>query len=140
MANVFLILNPEDSIMLINDFRVQLATAYPDLEPFRSGRHLKFRGRIRTDDGDKRAYIKILNIGDVAKEALCAVLARKLHLPVPQPFYVQVDPSYTEMGAGGIAFATEEELVPFPRIVDFEFLERELLKWSEVNKCATFDA
>lgn len=129
--------------MVINDFHIQLATAYPDLKkiPTRKGRTL--RGDIETDDGVVPAYIKLLSIGDVAKEALCAVLARCLYLPVPQPFYVYTDPINAGQASGNrfnIAFGLQEELLPFRRLRDDDIAARELLSWSSLYQCAAFDA
>ena len=70
--------------MPINDFHIQIATAYPGTRPVRSKKKNVFLAEIQTDEGRKDAYVKLLNIEDIAKEALCAVLARKLHLPMLQ--------------------------------------------------------
>ena len=99
-------------------------------------------GDIRTDQGVTRAHIKLLNIGDIAKEALCAVLGRLLQLPVPQPYYVYVDPVITSRPQGNsinMAFALESEPFPSARLVDDTLLGSELLKWSKLLGCAAFD-
>lgn len=122
--------------MTINDFKVQIATAYPDLQEVRTRKNRTLRGEIETDQGKIRAYIKLLTIGDVAKEALCSVLARKLHLPVPQPYYVYIDPKNTGQkfsNLHGIAFGSEEEILPLPRIKDPDIIKKQLLSWSELD-------
>lgn len=85
----------------------------------------------------------MLNIQDIAKEALCAVLARKLHLPVPQPYYVSIDSTVARQPVGNhynIAFGLQDELLPFQRINDPVTLSQELVSWPELNRCAVFDA
>ena len=52
--------------MPINDFRVQLATAYSGLQRVGSGKGRTLRGRIETDEGSKMAYIKLLDIESIA--------------------------------------------------------------------------
>lgn len=129
--------------MLINKFQVQLATAYPDLQPLDTKKGRTLRGEIATDFGSVPAYIKLLNIGDVAKEAICAVLGRKLGLPIPQPYYVQVDPSFTGhqlANIHGVAFGLHAELILTPRIHDIALMRAQLRQWSELGKCAVFDA
>jgi hypothetical protein len=130
--------------MTINDFRVQLATAYRGSQKVSTIKGRTLHGDIETETGRIRAYIKLLNIGDVAKEALCAVLARKLYLPVPQPFYVSIDATIAGQAVGnryGIAFGLEDELLPFLRVRTYDgAILKELLKWPMLYRCATFDA
>ena len=128
--------------MTINDFTVQLATAYPDAKLIGTSKGRTLRGDIETDHGTVQAYIKLLTVGDIAREALCSVLARKLNLPVPQPYYVFIDRVITGQSYNlhGIAFGLEQETMPFPRITDKAILAKELSKWPELNRCAAFDA
>ena len=131
--------------MPINKFHVQLATAYPGVRAVDSGKGNTLRGRIATDGGAKTAYIKLLGIEDIAREAICAVLARKLHLPMLQPYYVQVDPTILSgvRGVGpknpsNLAFGLEEELVPYRRVVN-QLLDEELQLWPDALRVAAFD-
>ncbi len=128
--------------MTINDFSVQIATAFPDMHKLDTAKGRTYLGEIM---GNTRvtAYIKMLNFADITKEALCAVLARQLGLPVPQPYYVSVDVSFTNSGASntaGIGFGLEEENAHLPRITDPERIRRDIQLWSDVLNCATFDA
>ena len=129
--------------MVINNFTVQLASALPGLEKIDTPKGRTLRGEISTDFGRLYAYIKILSIEDIAKEAICAVLARKLHMPVPQPFYVGADPINTGHIVGNvhhIAFALQEEQLPMLRIRDLGSIQKEILHWPELYSCAVFDA
>jgi len=131
-----------DAWMLLNNFQVQLATAYPGAKQVDSPKGRTLFGEIRTDHGSVRAFIKLLTIGDIAREAICAVLARKLRLPVPQPYYVSIDPAITDLplrNHHNIAFALEAELFPNPRIRDIDSFRNELLNWPELYACAAFD-
>jgi len=128
--------------MSISEFHIKLATAYPNSEEAPSPKGRTFRAQIESDDEQPFAYIKLLRVEDLAKEALCAVLARKLHLPMLQPYYVSVDPYNFQdhpMGnAAHIAFGLEEDSLPTFRIRGQQ-IEDELLKWPELYRCAIFD-
>ena len=106
-------------------------------------------GDISTDRGRKRAHIKLLPLEAIAREALCAVLGRLFELPIPQPYYVNVDPDYVKVVPGvtnklpgniyNMAFALESEPFLAARLTDDTQLTSELLKWSELLRCAAFD-
>lgn len=128
--------------MPINDFRIQLATAYPDATPVRSGKGITFFAELATDQGRKQAFIKLLRIEDIAREAICAVLARKLFLPMLQPYYVSVDPAtlggHVPRNPINVAFGLEADGLPNFRIASFQ-LEEELSNWQEALRLAAFD-
>ena len=128
--------------MPINDFRIQLATAYPGATPARSGKGTTFFAELATDQGRKQAFIKLLRIEEIAREAICAVLARKLFLPMLQPYYVSVDPAtlggHVPRNPINVAFGLEADGLPNFRIASFQ-LDEELSKWQEALRLAAFD-
>lgn len=80
--------------MPINDPRVQIATALPPLDHVSTRKGTTFRAPIIDVFRSRRmAYLKLLKLEDIAREALCAVLARVVGLPIKQAFYVYVDPA-----------------------------------------------
>ena len=118
--------------MPINDFRIQLATAYPGATPVKSGKGKTFLAELATDQGRKEAFVKLLSVEDIAREAICAVLARKLYLPMLQPYYVSVDRvtlgGHVPRNSINVAFGLEADILPTFRITDFQ-IEEELSKW-----------
>jgi hypothetical protein len=115
--------------MPLNDLRIQIATAYPNLEKVSSGRGVTLFGSIQTDQGVKKAFVKLLSIENIAKEALCAVLARKLHLPVQQPFYVSmVNTEYSgRSNIENIAFGSLNDRTPSFKLNSSQGIEEELI-------------
>ena len=77
------------------------------------------------------------------REVLFSVLGKRLVLPILQPYYVYVDPSFIDMPSFsslyGTAFASEEEQVPPQRVLQGDALDK-IGSWSEIYNCATFDA
>ena len=80
--------------MLLNDATIQLGAAIPPIEPVSTRKGRTFLADVQTDKERTQAYLKLLKIEDIAREALCATLARLLGLPIAQAYYVSVDPSY----------------------------------------------
>lgn len=129
--------------MQMNNFQIQIATAYKGLKDTKSRKGRTLVGDIETDDGPIRAYIKLLNISDASKEAFCAVLGRRLHLPIPRPYYVYADPAVTGYPSGNrhhIAFGLEDAIIPGRRIQDEEPFLEQLKKWPDLAACAAFDS
>ncbi len=128
--------------MTTNCFQIRLATAYPGAQPVPSSKGATLRAEISTDQGLKDAYIKLIDIDGVAKEALCAVLARKLQLPMLQPYYVQVDPSimsdYCPSNIHNIAFGIEADEISAFRLTHLP-TEDDISGWSDVLRLAVFD-
>lgn len=128
--------------MSVNDFHIQLATAYPGAKRVPSSKRTILKAEISTDQGRKDAYVKLLNVEGVAREAICAVLARKLHLPILQPYYVNVDPDIVEDHQSGnihnIAFGLEADAAPAFRILN-RLTSDEVSGWREVLRLAVFD-
>lgn len=129
--------------MSINDFHIQIATAIPFIREQPSRKGTTFRGEILTEEGfRKRAYIKLLRVEDIAKEVLCATLARRLGLPIKQAYYVEVDPSRVEGRKVGnqynIAFGLEEDYFPTFHIRSDQMI-LEVTKWDDALACAVFD-
>jgi hypothetical protein len=127
--------------MPLNDLHIQIATAYPDLKPVASGKGKTLLGDISTGREIKKAFIKLLSVEDIAKEALCAVLARKLHLPVQQPYYVSM--INTEFDGHGnmesVAFGLLYDLTPSFRLNNIQGVETELYNWPDLLRSAVFD-
>ena len=123
-------------------FQIELATAYPGAQPVQSSKGTTLKAEIATDQGRKDAYVKLLNIDDIAREAICAVLARKLQLPMLQPYYVQVDPTiignYRAGNIHHIAFGLEAEEASTFRVIH-HLTEEEISGWSDVLRVAVFD-
>lgn len=128
--------------MSLNNYKVQIATACQPVREVPTRKGTTFRADIYTEEGDrKKAYLKLLKVEDIAKEILCATLARKLHLPIKQAYYVNVDPSVVQGRRGNIynlAFGLEEDIFP-ARHLTSEQLSLELMKWDAVIPCAVFD-
>lgn len=128
--------------MSLNNYKVQIATAYPPVREVSTQRGTTFRADIHTEERiRKKAYLKLLKTEDVAKEILCATLARKLHLPIKQAYYVNVDPSFVQGKSGNIhnlAFGLEEDIFPARHLTSIQ-LSTEILKWSSAVVCAVFD-
>lgn len=127
--------------MPINDFQIKLATAYPELHEIESGRGKIFLGDIETDGGRKRAYIKLLNTENMAREALCNVLARKLYLPIQPAYYVNMNNTDYSGGKSGnidgMAFGMLNDKTPSFSIRTIP--EEDLRAWSDILPCAVFD-
>lgn len=128
--------------MKFNDQHIQLANALPGAEEVPSPKGRTFYGDIQTSHLILPAYIKLLRVEEIAKEALSAVLARKLHLPILQPYYVFCDPDYFAGYKQGnhqhVGFALEADTIPNRKIrgsLDTD----ELLKWPDILNCGIFD-
>ncbi len=129
--------------MTINDFRVQPATAIPPVEPISTRKGTTFRAPIFDAFGAQRlVYLKLLKIEDIAREALCAVLARMVALPIAQAFYVYVDPAYVPGQVSGniynYGFGLERDYFPAFRIADDQ-IHDEIRSWDEAVACGVFD-
>ena len=129
--------------MTINDSRVQLATAFPPLEKEATQKGTSFRAPIDDRSGTRRiAYLKLLKIEDISREALCAVVARLSGLPIAQPFYVYVDPIYVPGHRTGntdnLAFGLERDYYPTFRIANDQINEK-IQIWPDALSCGVFD-
>lgn len=128
--------------MTTNNFQIRLATAYPGVQPVQSSKGTTLKAEISTDQGRKDAFVKLISIEDIAREALCAVLARKLQLPMLQPYYVQVDPSvigdYRAGNIYNIAFGLEANEAPAFRVIH-HLTEEEISGWNDILRVAVFD-
>lgn len=129
--------------MAINDFHVQIATAIPPLEPVSTQKGTTFRAPIYDAQGTRRlAYLKLLKIEDIAREALCAVLASMVGLPIAQAFYVYVEPAYVPGHLTGntdnLAFGLEQEYYTTRSIANDQ-VHDEIRRWPEALACGVFD-
>ncbi|MCY4421215.1 MAG: hypothetical protein OXC42_08250 [Gammaproteobacteria bacterium] len=128
--------------MLLNDASIQIGTAIPPVEPVDTRKGRTFLADVWTDKGRTQAYLKLLNIEDIAREALCATLARYLGLPIAQAFYVSVDPSYVDGQVIGndqnITFGLRNNHTSAIRNIDLDNLVHD---WKEpdIINCAVFD-
>ena len=130
--------------MLMNDANIQLGTAIQPVEPVNSRKGRTFLADVQTDRERTQAHLKLLNIEDVAREALCATLARKLGLPIPQAYYVYVDPSYVggHVGNGqNIAFGLRKDRDCPTFSIRSADLDNLVHDWKEpdLTNCAVFD-
>lgn len=129
--------------MPINDPRVQIATALPPLDLVSTRKGTTFRAPIIDVFHSRRmAYLKLLKLEDIAREALCAVLARVVGLPIKQAFYVYVDPAIVPGHLTGntenIAFGLERDFYSVFSIANSQ-IDDEILRWPEALACAVFD-
>lgn len=127
--------------MPLNDFHIQIATAFPNQKKVSSGRGLTLLGEIAIGREVKTAFIKVLSLENLAKEALCAVLARKLRLPVQQPYYVSMSNTiYHQQGnIDSVAFGLQNDMTPAFRLNNIQGIENELYKWPDLLSSAVFD-
>lgn len=130
--------------MSINNPRIEIATAYPNLEEISvgKGKGMTLRGDIQTDQGVKLAFVKLLSLEGIAREAICSVLARKLQLPVRQGYYVSLLSTQFHGKAGNIeslAFGTLHDFTRLFRLKELSGFEAELLKWPDLLNSAVFD-
>ena len=123
---------------------IQLATAYPGAEPYPNrmpadGASSKvFLGDISTDEGRKRAFIKMLPINGLVKEALAVVLARSLNLPVKEPYYVNVSSITSPLkNPQAVAFGSVLGLMPAQALR--EGLPELLRAWPDLLSAGVFD-
>jgi len=128
--------------MGLHELGIKIATALPDQQKIPSGRGTTLLGDIIPEGHPRNsAYIKIQSIENIAKEALCAVLARSIKLPVQQPFYINM--LHTEFAGQGnvenIAFGLLNDRMPASRIVSLQGIEGKLAKWPDLLKAAVFD-
>ena len=121
------------------DHPIQLATALPGVEPVDNRKGNTVIGNISADHGVKRSCIKLLTIEGIAKEALSAVLASELNLPVKTPCYYvdicNIEPS--SRYARKVAFgAIYDQMASFPLN---RYPEEELRQWPGLLPAAVFD-
>ena len=130
--------------MSFNDANIQLGTAYPPVEPKDTRKGRTFYADIDTGQGDRvRAFLKLLSIEDIAREALCATLARLLGLPIAQAYYVTVDPAYVDgyqMGnSQNVGFGLKNDCPTFAiRNADLDYLVHAWME-PDLTNCAVFD-
>lgn len=128
--------------MSLNNPRIEIATAYPDVSKVDSGKGITLLGDISTDEGRKPAFLKLLSLEGIAREAMCSVLARRLHLPVRQGYYVSLGNTPFLRQAGnieGLAFGCMHGFAPLFRLRDLPSFETALLRWPDLLKSAVFD-
>jgi hypothetical protein len=130
--------------MSLNNPRIEIATAYPNLEEISvgKGKGVTLLGDIHTDQGVKLAFVKLLSLEGIAREAISSVLARKLHLPVRQGYYVSLVNTRFHSQSGNVeslAFGALYDFTRLFRLADLPSFETELLKWPELLKSAVFD-
>ncbi|MDO9519301.1 MAG: hypothetical protein Q7L19_03685 [Pseudohongiella sp.] len=129
--------------MSINDPRIQIATAVQPIEPVSTRKGTTFRAPVYDASNARRqVYLKLLRTEDIAREALCAVLARVVGLPIAQAFYVYVEPIYVPGHQTGnndkIAFGLEQEHYPTFRMANDQ-IDDAVRRWPEALPCGVFD-
>lgn len=131
--------------MSINNPRIEIATAYPNLKEISLGRGkgVTLFGDIHTDQGAKLAYVKLLSLEGIAREAICSVLGRKLGLQLRQGYYVGLGNTQFHAQAGNLeslAFGTLYDFTRLFRLKELPSFEAELLNWpDELLQSAVFD-
>ena len=117
---------------------IQLATAYPDAKLVGGRKSKTLFGLIETDKGQGLAYFKLLPIDGIAKEALCAVLAKVVGLPVKEPCYVDVSNiGHSSANTAKVAFGTIHDKTPVAELDDT--LRKKLGQWPDLLPSAVFD-
>jgi len=122
---------------------MKLATLMPGSNQIELGHSQIWKGHVYTSDGNTcPAYTKLIDERTLSIELVCAIIGRKLSLPIPQPFLVRV-PTQT------IATVTSEEIafgleaVNYPSISstirEDRFIREAVLKWDHITRCAAFD-
>lgn len=129
--------------MAINDPGLQIANAMEPLEAADSRKGTTFRAPAYDSSGSRRlVYLKLLKLEDIAREALCAVLARMVGLPIAQAYYVHVEPAIVPGHLAGnrynLAFALERDHYPTFRIANDQIKER-IRRWPDALACGVFD-
>lgn len=130
--------------MSLNNPRIEIASALTNLEEisFGRGKGVTLFGDISTDQGVKLAYVKLLSLEGIAREAICSVLARRLHLPVRQGYYVGMGNTKFHGQVGNmesLAFGTLNDFTRTFRLKELSGFEVDLLKWPDLLKSAVFD-
>lgn len=130
--------------MSLNNPRIEIATAYPNLQEISvgKGKGVTLFGDIHTDQGAKRAFVKLLSLEGIAREAICSVLGRMLHLPLRQGYYVNVANTQFHRQVGNLehlAFGTLDDATRLFPLKELASLETHLLKWDDLLKSAVFD-
>ncbi len=123
--------------------RVIWTSAVPGVQlvPNRKGRTYHGTVYLHSQGEDirhRKAFIKLLNNEDIVKEAICAVLASVLNIPIDQPCYVYVASSELSEKSNhdNIAFGLISNNEPAFQINNYI---QELLLWDAVIPCAVFD-
>ena len=128
--------------MGLNSLQIEIATAYsPIVREVSGGRNTVVETQIQTELGVELAYVKFLSFENLAKEALCAVLAKYFYLPVRQPYYVNVNnlvPPYKRPNSENLAFGVDKGLAPSFHLRTNQ-AESELLNWEDLIRCGVFD-
>jgi hypothetical protein len=98
------------------------------------------RGVVRIASGDVEAYVKILDIREIVVECVCAILGRRLSLPIPAPLLVYVP---EEFGGPTLAFGSvtvaSPDLMFFLRAGHSEAVGARLRNWSLLQPAGCFD-
>jgi len=120
---------------------LQFATLVNSLGPAGTGINEAVRGVVRTSAGDIEAYVKKLATSrEVLVEVACAVMARQLGLPVPQPLLVYVP---DHMGGPYVAYGSAAvgngDLSAFVETGQFHAILDRLRAWPGLIKAACFD-
>lgn len=120
---------------------VHLGTLVNSLGSAGTGINDAFRGVVRTSSGDVTAYVKKLATSrEVLVEIACAVLARQLDLPVPQPLLVHIP---KHMGGPELAYgsvtAGHGDLSAFVETGQLQAIWDQLRAWPSLVKAACFD-
>ncbi len=89
-----------------------------------------------------RAFVKLLSLEGIAREAICSVLGRMLHLPIRQGYYVNVANTQFHQQVGNLehlAFGALDDGTRLFPLKELSSFEADLLRWDDLVKSAVFD-
>lgn len=123
---------------------IMLGTLVPGALPIESGHSETWKGYLQKSDNTRAlSYIKIIDERGLATELLCCVIARKLGLPMTQPFLVKIQSNVLpNITRDTYAFGLEDAEYPSisSRTRDDDLVRKILLKWKFLDLCAVFDS
>lgn len=120
-----------------------LKTGREVLDPEIRGQHRLFYGtvKLRDQQNERHAYVKMLSPRLLFAEVISATLGRLLELPIPETALVVVRGSMLGLGsphAIGLA-SVDSGALPIGRIVRLESVAARLNKWSHLRTAIIFD-
>lgn len=124
-----------------------LATLLPGAAKIPIGRNRVWRGALQTQSGKQvSAYVKLhATDGALCKEALAAILAQAVGLPVPEVYLVRISAMSLpaeEIPPNALGLGLANASVPdlSQRFSDADAIASALSGWRQLYPCAAFDA
>lgn len=102
-----------------------------------------WKGHVRTNEGTTVVFAKLIDAREICIEAFCAILGRKIGIPIPKPFLILADsnslPSIPD-GQHAIMFGSEDAAFPsFRRYADCEQAYARLQNFKATLDVGAFD-